>query len=83
MTDINSTDTCHAANTRQRCVFITLRVRSIDISAYQLFLNSRCKNGRLSLSTNGDKCAMVNLGGSIKSLILSFNIQKCEFCAQI
>jgi len=23
------------------------------------------------------------LGGSIKSLILSFNIQKCEFCAQI
>ena len=27
---------------------------------------------------------MVNFGGgSIKSLILSFNIQKCEFCAQI
>ena len=41
--------------------------------------------GRLSLSTDGDKCAMVNflVGGSIKSLMLSFNIQKCEFCAQI
>jgi len=39
--------------------------------------------GRLSLSTNGDKCATINLGGSIKSLILSFNIQQYEFCAQI
>jgi len=40
--------------------------------------------GRLSLSTNGDKCAMVNFGAEwTKSLILNFNIQKCEFCAQI
>jgi len=43
-----------------------------------------CCQGRLSLSTDGDKCAMVNffVGGSIKSLIISFNVQ-CEFCAQI
>ena len=45
------------------------------------------KQGRLSLSTNGDKCAtvifFVCVGGSIKSLILSFNIQQYEFCVQI
>jgi len=41
-------------------------------------------DGRLSLSTDSDKCAMVNFGGDEqKSLILNFNIQKCEFCAQI
>ena len=40
--------------------------------------------GRLPLSTDGDKCAMVIfLGGEQKSLILNFNMQKCEFCAQI
>jgi len=41
--------------------------------------------GRLSLSTDGDKCAKDNFfrgGGFIKSLTLSFNKQKCEFCGQ-
>jgi len=42
----------------------------------------------LSLSTDGDKCAMINFlegagGDKQKSLILNFNTQKCEFCAQI
>jgi len=42
------------------------------------------RQGRLSLSTDGDKCATVNFGReSIKSLILNFNIQQCEFCAQV
>ena len=41
--------------------------------------------GRLSTFADGDKCAMVILGIFIKSLILSFDIQKqkCEFCAQM
>ena len=44
------------------------------------------RQGRLSLSTDGDKCAMDNFflgGGSIKSSILSFNIQKCDFCTNL
>ena len=39
--------------------------------------------GRKVSIYRGDKCAVDNLRQFIKSLILSCNIQKCEFCAQI
>ena len=58
----------------------------ICLSLLPLIHHSQLISCRLSLSTNGDNCAMCHgqfLGESIKSLILSFNVQKCEFCAQI
>jgi len=45
-------------------------------------LLSSNKQGRLSLSTNGDKCAMVNFGGNEKSTLggmKKFNIKSVNF----
>ena len=53
------------------------------IRGLRVLLSFGCgeRQGRLFLpmATN----APWSIGGSIKSLILRFDIQKCEFCAQI
>jgi len=63
---------------------VSIEVSIVSCDVCQIFSLVR---GRLSLSADGDKCAMVNFffwGGEwTKSLILNFNIQKCEFCTQI
>jgi len=65
-------------------LIICQRLKNVDItSVWRYQVNSYVDQGRLSLSTDGDKCAMINFGESERSLILNFNIQKCEFCAQI
>jgi len=44
---------------------------------------SGCKQGRLSLSTMATNAPRTFWGGDfIKSLTLSVNIQKCEFCVR-